>query len=116
MLAHMNKSASQNGASEPEFRLNGNGEDRITYRPLSSIWESSDGELLEAIFQFYPSIPPEPILDATYNAGRFWRDSKREVVSMDIDPRYKPMIVGDNREMKEVPSASFGTVVYDPPH
>jgi hypothetical protein len=35
---------------------------------------------------------------------------------MDIDPRYKPKIVGDNRVMKGVPSAKFGTVVYDPPH
>ena len=65
---------------------------------------------------FYPTIKPEPILDATYNAGRFWKDSSRDVWSMDIDPEHKPMIVGDNRIMKGVPSAKFGTVVYDPPH
>jgi DNA modification methylase len=35
---------------------------------------------------------------------------------MDIDPQYKPMIVGDNRKMKGVPSAKFGVVVFDPPH
>ncbi|MEJ0009440.1 MAG: hypothetical protein WDN72_02275 [Alphaproteobacteria bacterium] len=86
------------------------------YAPLSSVWEGSDGDLLEAIFKFYPTIPPEPILDATYNMGRFWKGSTRKVVSMDIDPRYKPMIVGDNREMKGVPPAKFGVVVYDPPH
>src|SRR5437016_12756132 len=87
-----------------------------TYEPLSSVWERSDGELLEAMLSFYPTIKPEPILDATYNAGRFWKGSSREVCSMDIDPRYKPMIVGDNRIMKGVPSAKFGTVVFDPPH
>ncbi|HLI78534.1 MAG TPA: hypothetical protein VKV03_01055 [Candidatus Binataceae bacterium] len=86
------------------------------YEPLSSVWEGSDGELLEAMFGFYATIKPEPILDATYNAGRFWKDSRRNVVSMDIDPQYKPMIVGDNREMTGVPSASFGAVIYDPPH
>jgi hypothetical protein len=87
-----------------------------TYVPLSSVWEGTDRELLEAIFSFYPTIPLEPILDATYNAGRIWRGSKRDVVSMDIDPRYKPMIVADNRKMTGVRSRSFGTVVYDPPH
>jgi len=86
------------------------------YAPLSSIWEGSDGDLLEAMFTFYATIPPEPILDATYNAGRFWKGSRRQVVSMDIDPQYKPMIVGDNRKMKGVQSARFGVVVYDPPH
>lgn len=58
---------------------------RSTYAPLSSVWEGSDGELLEAMFEFYATIPPDPILDATYNAGRFWKGSKRRVVSMDID-------------------------------
>ena len=86
------------------------------YEPLSSIWEGSDQELLEAIFGFYPSINPEPILDATYNAGRMWKGSKRKVVSMDIDPQYETMIVGDTREMTGVQSGRFGTVVYDPPH
>jgi hypothetical protein len=86
------------------------------YAPLSSVWEGSDGELLEAMFRFNASIDPEPILDATYNTGRFWRRSKRYVVSMDIDPRYKPMIVGDNRVMAGVPSEHFGVVVYAPPH
>ena len=86
------------------------------YAPLSSVWEGSDSGLLERMFVFYAAIPPEPILDATYNAGRFWKGSTREVVSMDIDPRYKPMIVGDNRKMEGVPSSHYGVVVYDPPH
>jgi len=70
------------------------------YKPLSSVWEGSDGELIEAMLNFYSTIAPTPILDATYNAGRFWKNSKRKVVSMDIDPQYDPDIVGDNREMK----------------
>jgi hypothetical protein len=89
---------------------------KTAYEPLSSVWEGTDAELIEAILRFYPVINPEPILDATYNTGRFWRGSKRRVVSMDIDPRYKPMIVADNRTMEGVPDRKFGTVVYDPPH
>lgn len=88
----------------------------MKYEPLSSVWEGSDGELLEAILSFYPSIDPEPILDATYNTGRFWKGSSRNVWSMDINPKYKTKIVGDNRIMEGVPSSGFGTVVYDPPH
>jgi hypothetical protein len=65
----------------------GNGNSR--YEPLSSVWERSDGELLEAMLAFYASIDPEPILDATYNTGRFWKGSSRRVCSMDIDPRYR---------------------------
>lgn len=86
------------------------------YEPLSSVWERSDGELLEAMLAFYATIDPEPILDTTYNTGRSWKGSSRDVWSMDIDPRHKPMIVGDNRIMRGVPSVHFGTVVYDPPH
>ena len=86
------------------------------YEPLSSVWERSDGELIEAMLSFYPTIEPKPILDATYNAGRFWRGSTREVVSMDIDPKHKPQIVADNRLMTGVRSKQFGVVVYDPPH
>ncbi len=97
------------------------------YQPLSSVWQKGDAELLEAIFSFYPSIPPEPILDATHNAGRFWIDSTREVWSLDIDAAHRPLIVADNRTMVglntktgqtdfRVPSDSFGTVVFDPPH
>ena len=86
------------------------------YQPLSSIWEGNDADLLERMFGFYAAVPVEPILDATHNAGRFWRGSTRRVVSMDIDPRHTPMIVGDNRIMDGVPSSTYGVVVYDPPH
>ena len=84
--------------------------------PLTSVWEESDGELIETILQFYPTIEPHPILDSTYNAGRMWNGSNRQVVSMEIDPQHKPMILGDNRVMKGVPPNKFGVVVYDPPH
>lgn len=91
--------------------LNGEG-----YAPLSSVWEGSDAELLEEMLRFYPTIKPEPILDATYNVGRIWKGSKRRIVSMDIDPKHEPMIVADNREMTGVRSNRFGALVYDPPH
>ena len=86
------------------------------YTPLSSVWEGNDADLLECMFKFYASIEVEPILDPTYNVGRFWRGTEREVVSMDIDPRHKPMILGDNRVMAGVPDSHYGVVVYDPPH
>ena len=72
------------------------------YKPISSVWEGGDGELIEAMLNFYPTIPPTPILDATYNAGRFWKGSRRRVTSMDIDSQYRPDIVGDNRDMQGV--------------
>ena len=69
------------------------------------------------MFDFYAVIPPEPVLDATYNAGRFWKRIKAGCrFEMDSDPQYKTDIVGDNRKMKGVASSQFGVVVYDPPH
>lgn len=83
---------------------------------LTSVWEGNDADLLERMFAFYASIEVEPILDATYNVGRFWRGSTRDVTSMDIDPQHEPMLLCDNREMPGVPDAHYGVVVYDPPH
>lgn len=88
----------------------------MSYQPISSVWTGKDCELLEEMLRFYPVISTDPILDATYNAGRMWNGSSRTVVSMDIDPRYKTDIVADNREMPGVPDDSYGVVVYDPPH
>jgi hypothetical protein len=98
-------------ALEPQLQL-----EEEQYRPLSSVWEGSDAELIEQMLRFYPAIPAEPILDATYNRGRFWKGSDRDVVSMDINPEFEPMIVGDNRTMEGVRDNEFGVVVYDPPH
>ena len=86
------------------------------YEAISSVWTGSDAGLLNAMLDFYPVIGPDPILDATYNTGRFWRGTGRSVTSMDIDPRYSPDIVADNREMPGVEDDSFAVVVYDPPH
>jgi len=74
----------------------------LFYKPISSVWEGSDNGLIAVMLIFYPTIPPTPILDATYNAGRFWKGSKRQVTSMDIDSQYDPDIVGDNRDMQGV--------------
>ena len=52
-----------------EQRGYANGSAAATYAPISSVWEGSDGDLLEMMFAFYARIPPEPILDAT--SGRY---------------------------------------------
>ena len=88
----------------------------LSYQPLSSIWPGCDRELLDEMLRFYPAIEPHPILDATYNTGRVWNGSKREIVSMDIDPQYGTDIVADNRKMPGVEDDSYAVVVYDPPH
>src|SRR4051812_3912285 len=69
------------------------------YEPLPSVWYGSDAELLERMIDFYPKRTPKRILDATVNAGRFWVGSTRNVIGMDIDPRHKPDLVGDNTAM-----------------
>ena len=87
-----------------------------TYQPISSVWEGNDSDLLETMLKFYSVIDPDPILDATFNTGRIWGKTTRRIVSMDIDSRYQPDIVADNREMPGVADGSFAVVVYDPPH
>jgi len=85
------------------------------YAPLASVWYGEDAELLERLLCFYPRKNPRKILDATINGGRFWRDSKRPVVGIDIDQRHRPTFVADNTRMPFA-DASFDVVVYDPPH
>lgn len=85
------------------------------YTPLASVWYGEDPELLEQMLDFYPRKKPQKILDATVNGGRFWRNSKRPVTGMDIDPRYNPGILADNANMP-LQNASFDVIVYDPPH
>lgn len=90
--------------------------EKITeYVPLASVWYGEDAELLEKLLNFYPRRKPRRILDATVNCGRFWKGSKRQVTGLDIDPRYRPTVVGDNTNMP-FPNESFDVVVYDPPH
>jgi len=86
-----------------------------TYDPLPSVWFGSDAELLEKMLCFYPHKAPTDILDATINAGRFWRGSRRKIVGMDINPSFDPDIHADNCNMP-CSDGSFDVVVYDPPH
>lgn len=86
-----------------------------TYEAPPSVWQGDDAELLEIMLRFYPRTPPERILDATVNRGRFWRDSDRDVIGIDINEKFSPNIVADNCRMP-FGNASFDVIVYDPPH
>jgi SAM-dependent methyltransferase len=106
----------------PDAEANGNGKvhtqrtcPETAYDPLPSVWDGTDAELIERMLDYYPRKVPEAILDATVNAGRFWVGSSRPVTGMDIDPRHKPDVVGDNTDMP-FKDGSFDVVVYDPPH
>jgi hypothetical protein len=79
------------------------------------VWSGDDAELLERMLRFYPRRPPRLIVDATVNAGRFWRGSARRVLGMDIEPRYAPSLVGDNMVMP-FRAEAIDVLVYDPPH
>lgn len=90
--------------------------DRDGYAPLDSVWYGEDdAELIEQLLSFYPHRTPEMILDATVNGGRFWRDSDRPVIGLDIDPRHGPSVCADNTAMP-FRDAAFEVIVYDPPH
>lgn len=88
---------------------------RTGYQPIPSVWEGEDRDLLELMLDFYPRRRPERILDATVNAGRFWRGSSRPVMGLDIEGSHRPTVVGDNCCMP-FRGACFDVVVYDPPH
>lgn len=85
------------------------------YEPLASVWYGDDAELLEQLLRFYPRRRPRRILDATVNGGRFWRDSKRSIIGLDLEVKHKPSVVADNAAMP-FKAAFFDVVVYDPPH
>jgi SAM-dependent methyltransferase len=86
-----------------------------TYKPLTSIWDGTDAELLELMLDYYPRRRPKLILDATINAGRFWAGCDREVIGMDINAKFRPDVVADNRR-QPFADRRFDVVVYDPPH
>ncbi len=88
---------------------------RCAYHPMPSVWEGEDRALLELMLDFYPRRRPRLILDATVNAGRFWLESSRPVVGLDLKREYAPDVVGDNMGMP-FRDACFDVVVYDPPH
>jgi hypothetical protein len=85
------------------------------YKPLPSVWDGEDAELIERMLAFYPHRPPKRILDATVNGGRFWRDTKRKIVGLDIASTHRPSVVGSNTQMPFA-DRRFDVVVYDPPH
>ena len=85
------------------------------YRPLGSVWEGDDPELLERMLAFYPRRCPKRILDATVNGGRFWKGSRRPVFGLDIEFAHRPQIVADNSQMP-LKDGAFDVIVYDPPH
>jgi SAM-dependent methyltransferase len=85
------------------------------YRPIPSVWDGDDCELLDLMLGFYPRRRPQRILDATVNAGRFWDGSSWDPVGLDINPWFRPTVVGDNLSMPFT-NHSFDVVVYDPPH
>ena len=85
------------------------------YKPLPSVWDGEDSELLERLLSFYPRTEPKRILDATVNGGRFWKGSTRPVIGMDIAASHRPLVLGDNMAMP-FGNAVFDVVVYDPPH
>jgi SAM-dependent methyltransferase len=85
------------------------------YRPLPSVWEGDDAELIEQMVAFYSRQAPRLILDATLNRGRFWRNSRLPVIGMDLERSHRPNVVGDNRQMPFADEV-FDLVVYDPPH
>jgi hypothetical protein len=87
----------------------------FAYKTLSSIWYGDDAALLETMLAFYPRQRPRLILDATVNKGRFWKGTTHTVLGMDLDPAYRPDVVGDNRRMP-FGDRCFDVVVYDPPH
>lgn len=89
--------------------------DAANYQPLPSVWHGTDAALIDKMLDFYPRKKPTRILDATVNEGRFWKGSTRKIVGLDIDPKFKPDVVGDNREMP-FNNESFDVIVYDPPH
>lgn len=90
-------------------------EEPSAYRPLPSVWDGEDSELLERLLSFYPRKEPKRILDATVNGGRFWKGSEREVIGMDLAFSHRPSLVGDNTTMPFANSV-FDVIVYDPPH
>lgn len=89
--------------------------DPAAYQTLPSVWDGADAPLIEQMLDFYTRQAPGLILDATVNAGRFWRGSLRRVVGLDIDRKHGPTVRGDNTRMP-FRDESFDVVVYDPPH
>lgn len=86
-----------------------------SYSPLPSVWDGDDSELLDRMLRFYPHKLPERVLDATANERRFWRGNGWPVIALDLNPAYRPDVLGDCTCLP-FSNSSFDAVVYDPPH
>lgn len=100
---------------QTNLTLAGIAEQSEGYQPLASVWEGTDAELLDKMLDFYPRARPQLILDATVNTGRFWKDTPRPVIGIDLEQKHSPNIVADNIQMP-FQSEYFDVVVFDPPH
>src|SRR5258706_13435667 len=87
---------------------------KVQYKPLPSVWDGEDAELIELMLAFYPRKRPKRILDATVNGGRFWRGSKRKIVGLDIAQAHRPSVVG-SKTQKPFRNRRFYLGGYDPP-
>ena len=56
----------------------------------------------------------EPVVDATYNAGRFWRQLPPPALRYDLDPQWDANIA-DFRNLP-IADATVGCVILDPPY
>lgn len=83
-------------------------------RPLSAgYWD--DGEILDTLLGIHSPCDNPIIMDVTYNSGKMWRKCKyKPHITMDINPEFKPMIVGD---FKNIPleDNSVDIILFDPP-
>jgi hypothetical protein len=79
---------------------------------MNSVVEMSAAEAVAGLLDLVNA--EEPILDATYGSGDFWRDSPRVIIGCDIDPdRAKDWAV----DFRSLPfsDGQYPTVVFDPP-
>jgi hypothetical protein len=86
-----------------------------TYNPLQSVWYGHDAELIELMLNFYPKTTPQVIIDMNYNEGRFWKNSNRKVIKVDINPEFHPDYCCDNKQTPFTDNFA-DVIVYDPPH
>ena len=83
---------------------------------MNSVVEMSSADAVEGLLSLTNA--QEPILDATYGSGDFWRKSVRQVVGCDIDPeRVAAHEFVKQADFRALPFAdgAYPTVVFDPP-
>jgi len=75
-----------------------------------------DADFINELIEFYKG--GEPVVDATYGAGRFWSKARPDsLITIDIDPDSEVDLHIDHRKMDQhLEAGSIGTIIYDPPH